>query len=103
MQGKPKSALRPETDSALSALDAMWAAVDAALERNGQTTVTERPTDSFTTAEFAAKNSIATGTAKGILGNLLRAGELSMVLVRLPDARGHLVPTQVYTVREKQP
>lgn len=98
MSRKPESALKPETAAALSALDSMWTSVDAALERIGVSTLTERPEKSFTIAEFAAKYGIPHRTAVDHLNKGVKAGELKRWNVRMPDSQGHVRPTQVYTV-----
>lgn len=96
MSRKSQIALMPKTETALSALDSMWAAVDAALGEKD--VLTERPANSFTADELAVHRGMGIKAVEILCAREAKRGRFKRWRVRMPDARGHVIVKNVFTL-----
>lgn len=87
--------LENSTLTALSALDGMWAQLDAV---RSHLAVVERPVDSFTIDEYVAKYDVPYESARSQLRNFVKSGKLKPHKVRGTSADGRSVVITAYTV-----
>lgn len=89
--------MKSATKSALSDLDSMWSALDAAkAEHCGE--VIARPAESFTVREFAQRYNFSESHSANVLSDMVRRGKLTMQRAYIPSLAGRNQPTNVYMV-----
>lgn len=88
-------AFQPKTVSALSDLDAMWSAIDAAkLEHCGE--VVARPAGSITSREFAKRYGLSESHSARVLTEMCEKGTMRRVRAYVPSTAGRNTATNVY-------
>lgn len=96
-----KTAHAPKSTGSIDTLATVWADIERIQKTLSGCVLNERPSDTFTIAEYAAKYNCSYSTARDRLKQLIRIGKVEVLKVRLPDNVGRLSVHNVYRVIEK--
>ncbi len=93
-----KSPVSQSTIIAVSALDSMWARVDAVRDSLREDYVAERPPDSFTAKEYCLRFDIPPATGQHQIESLVRRGLVKRYRTILPDRMSRNVIQNIYVL-----
>ena len=98
--GKHSGRLAASTVDAISALDSLWAQIDAARARTERASGT-RPPGSVNVTEFAKRYQMTWQAASYKLMAMVKAGEMDVQMCYGPSDNGRIVAQRYFTLRGK--